>query len=146
MQCQSRMSVNKVFQQKFSRINITFFSDARNATFKCIFSGESYLCFFGQKSNIMFVTYIHIYRKYHISMYFLKKVIFHLPSQVKISCFQEKRNTTFSRYYRKYHIPEGYFWKDHLFKTFRKGKYGFQCSENDATNNLEVTQKIYRLS
>ena len=146
MQCQSRMSVNKVFQQKFSRINTFFFSDARNAIFKCIFFGESYLCFFRQKSNIMFVTYIHIYRKYHISMYFLKNIIFHLPSKEKISCFQEKRNTTFSRCYKKYYIPVGYFWNDHLFKTFRKGNYGFSCSENDATNNLEVTQKIYWLS
>ena len=42
------------------------------------------------RENIIFVTFIHIYRKYHISMYFLRKIIFHFPSKEKISYFLEK--------------------------------------------------------
>ena len=65
-------------------------------TFKCIFSGEDHLCcFFLQKSNIIFVTFVHIYRKYHTSMYFLRKIIFHFPSEEKLSYFQKKK---------KYHL------------------------------------------
>ena len=65
-------------------------------TFKCIFSEEDHLWFLLQKGNIMFLTFIHvIYRKYHISMYFLRKIIFHFPSKEKISYFPEK-NTIFS--------------------------------------------------
>ena len=64
-------------------------------TFKCIFSGEDHLWFFLQKGNIIFVTFIHIYRKYHISMYFLRKIIFHFPSKEKISYFLEKEIPSF---------------------------------------------------
>ena len=60
-------------------------------TFKCIFSGEDHLWFFLQKGNIIFVTFIHIYRKYHISMYFLRKIIFHFPSKEKISYLKRKK-------------------------------------------------------
>ena len=48
---------------------------------------------FWQMCNIIFVAFIHMYRKYHISMYFLRKIIFHFPSKEKLSYFLEKRNT-----------------------------------------------------
>ena len=64
-------------------------------TFKCVFSGEIIFCFL-QKYNMMFVKFIHVYRKYHISMYFLRKIIFHFPSKENISYFPEK-NTIFPR-------------------------------------------------
>ena len=45
----------------------------------------------------MFVTPTHIYRKYHIFVRCLIKIIvFHFPPKEKISCFMEKRNTIFS--------------------------------------------------
>ena len=42
------------------------------------------------RENIIFVTFIHIYRKYHISMYFLRKIIFHFLSNEKTSYFWVK--------------------------------------------------------
>ena len=36
-----------------------------------------------------------MYRKYHIYMYFLRKIIFHFSSKEKISYLWEKRNTIF---------------------------------------------------
>ena len=90
-ECQSIWYFNRI--TTFSRINIIFFSVAGNVTFRCIFSGEDYLCFFWQK-DIIFVTFIRTYRKY-ISMYFFRKVIFNFSSKEKISLFCEKRNTIF---------------------------------------------------
>ena len=57
--------------------------------FKFIFSGEDYFWFLLQKDNIMFVLFIHIYRKYHISMHFLRRIIFQFPSKEKQ--FSEKK-------------------------------------------------------
>ena len=90
-ECQSIWYFNRI--TTFSRINIIFFSVVGNVTFRCIFSGEDYLCFFWQK-DIIFVTFIRTYRKY-ISMYFFRKVIFNFSSKEKISLFCEKRNTIF---------------------------------------------------
>ena len=39
---------------------------------------------------MMFVTTARSYRKYHISMYFLRNIIFHFPPNGKISCFRKK--------------------------------------------------------
>ena len=47
------------------------------------------------RENIIFVTFIHIYRKYHISMYFLRKIIFHFPPKEKISYFAGKKIPSF---------------------------------------------------
>ena len=97
-------------------MNIIFFSDAGNVTLTCIFSGEDYLCYFWQKGNHIFVTFIHIYKKYHISMYFLRNIIFHLPSKEIMSL--SKKEIHLSKDYKKDHIPVRVFWKDHLFRTF----------------------------
>ena len=40
----------------------------------------------------------------------------------------EKRNTIFLDIKKKDHVQVQIFWKDHLFKTFGKRKYGFSCS------------------
>ena len=45
--------------------------------------------------NIMFVTPIRIYRKYHIFMHFLRKIIFQFSSKEKISCFQGEEIPSF---------------------------------------------------
>ena len=60
--------------------------------FKCIFSGEDHPW---QNGNIIFVTLIHIYRKYHIFMYFLRKIIFHFQSKEKNSYFPKKKKLSF---------------------------------------------------
>ena len=75
-------------------MNIIFFGDVGDNTLRCIFSGH--LCFFSQEGNVTPPTPTHIYRKYHISMRFLIKIIFfHFPPKEKISYFLEKRNTIF---------------------------------------------------
>ena len=73
----------KLFLQCQSRISITF---------KCIFLGKDHLLAEGH--GIMFITHVRICRKYHISMYILRKIIFHFLSKEKISCFWGK-NTIF---------------------------------------------------
>ena len=88
-------------------------------TFKCIFSGEDHLWFFLQKGNIIFVTFIHIYRKYHISMYFLRKIVFHFPSNKKYYIFR-KLNTIFLDNKRKIILQCDFFWKDHLLGAFEE--------------------------
>ena len=73
LECQSRMSI----------------------TFECIFSGEDRLWFFWRKGNIISVTFIHIYRKHLISMYFLRKIIFHFLSKENNSYFWIKKIPSF---------------------------------------------------
>ena len=59
-----------------------------------VFFFGDHLSFFLQKGNIIFITFIDIYRKSHISMYFLRNIIFYFMSIEKISFFLEK-NTIF---------------------------------------------------
>ena len=66
-----------------------------SVSFKCIFSGEDNLWFFLQKGNIIFVTFIHIYKKYHISMYFLRNIISNFPSKEKNVIFSGKKVPSF---------------------------------------------------
>ena len=93
-------------------------------TFKCIFSGEDDLWFF---FLIIFVTLIHIFTKYHISMYLLRKTVFHFLSKEKISYFSEKntrkiifqrklfwKRPSFQGIWKKYHISIYFFEKDRL--------------------------------
>ena len=73
----------------FSRMNIIFFNDTGDVILQCILSGEDHLCFFlaEGKYHISGKKKYHIHRicrKYHISMYFLRKIIFHFPSENKI--------------------------------------------------------------
>ena len=77
-------------------------------TFKCIFLGEDHLWFLLQKGNIIFLTFIHKYRQCHISMYFLRKIIYHFPSKEKISYFPGKKHHL-SRCYKEDHIPAQFF-------------------------------------
>ena len=57
----------------------------------------------------MFVTSTRIYKKYHISMYFLRKIIFHFSSKKKISCFPVKNTSCHAIQDRSY--PSGIFLK-----------------------------------
>ena len=69
----------------FSRISIIFFIDARNGILS-VFFGEDNLCYFKilclrRKKRCHLYQ---IYRKHHISMYFLRKIIFHFPPRKNI--------------------------------------------------------------
>ena len=68
-----------------------------------------------------FVTPVRVHRKYHISMYFLRKVISHFLPNEKISCFRGK-NTIFPDNTRKILIN----WKDHLFRKVEENNI-FPC-------------------
>lgn len=79
----------------FSRMKIIFFSDAGKVTFRCTFFGIILSLFSWRKGNIIFVTFINIYRKYHISMYILTKITFHFLPKQKIS-FQILQKISYS--------------------------------------------------
>ena len=67
------------------------------------FCGEDHLQFFlAERCSTVPVTPVRIYRKYQISMHFLRSIIFHFPSKGKISCFREKKHL--SRQNKKDHI------------------------------------------
>ena len=88
-------------------------------TFKCIFPENIIFNFFLRKGNTIFLTFIHIYGKYHISMYSLRKIVFHFPSKEKISYFPEKKNISPDNT-RKIKFQLDFFWKDHLFGAFEE--------------------------
>ena len=51
---------------------------------------RSPLTFLAEGRDATFVTPVSVPRKYHISMYFLRKFISHFLPKEKISCFREK--------------------------------------------------------
>ena len=136
LECQSRISIN----------------------FRCIFSGEDHLWLFWQKGNIIFASPIHMYRKYHIFMYFLRKIIFHFPSKVKISIFWVKNiifpdkrkkirfycdifgKTIFSEHLMKISYFYVFFWDRWSFISYLKNKITFSGKRNDIF--LDNTKKI----
>ena len=89
-------------------------------TFRCIFAGWDHLWFFlAEVRDTTSAIPVRVHRKYHISMYFLRKVISHFLPNEKISCFREK-NTVFPDNTRKIMSQRGPFWKDHLFRKFEE--------------------------
>ena len=56
---------------------------------------------------------------HHVSMYLLRKTVFHFLPREKISCFREK-NTIFADNTRKIMCRRGPFWKDYLFRKFEE--------------------------
>ena len=68
---------------------------------------------------MIFVTFILIYRKYHISLYFLRKIIFHFPSKEKTSYFPEKY-AIFPGNTRKILYQGDFFRKGNLIGAFEK--------------------------
>ena len=120
----SKISINIVFQYKYH-----IFWEEYHLVQRCgkchpyvHFSGTRLSLFFWQRGNILFVTFINIYRKYHISMNFLIKIIFHFCLKKKTSYIWGKRNTIFPditkkiifNIWRKHHISKNLFEKDHL--------------------------------
>ena len=68
---------------------------------------------------IMFPVFLRWRAMHHVSMYFLRKTVFHFLPREKISCFREK-NTIFLDNTRKIMCRCGPFWKDHLFRKFEE--------------------------
>ena len=112
------------------------------------FLGEDYLCFFWHKGNIIFVTFIHIYIKYHIHLHFFwerSSFIFRLKNKImfsgkKIPSFQiiQKRmifqwdflgKIIFSEYLKK-HRFFGLFWKRSSFVFPWKNRSYFRKKRN----------------
>ena len=95
----------ELFLQCQSSINTFSFSDAGNVTFKCIFLGGDYLCLFWQKGSIIFVTFTHMYIKYHISMYPWERssFIFRVKKSI-FFIFSGNKKYYISTYYKKDHI------------------------------------------
>ena len=77
--------------------------------------------FFLQKGNIIFATFLHIYRKYYVSTYLLRKIIFHFPTKEKISYFPE--NYHLSRYTRKIIFQRYFFGKTMFSEHLKKISY-----------------------
>ena len=141
-------------------MNIIFFSDAGNATFKRIFSGRGH-CFFCQKGNATFVTLMHIYRKYHISMYFLIKIIFfhfplrknyHISRKKEIPYFQILQKIpcsganflgrpSFQNIWKKHHISKYCFWERSSFFLHLKNKIIFR--EKEISSSLIIQKRSY---
>ena len=96
----------------------------------------------------MFVTSIRIYRKYHIAMYFLRRIIFHFPSKEKISFFRGNKPSfqiiqeisycrqiflkrpSFQNIWRKYHISMYFFRERSSFIFCLKNKIIFSGKRN----------------
>ena len=117
---------------KIQRIigNLSRMRSRMSVSFKCIFSGEDNLWFFLQKGNIIFVTFIHIYKKYHISMYLLGKIIFHFPPKEKISCFLEK-NTIYPDIHERSYSSATFFGKTTFLGHLKKISYFHVFFEKD---------------
>ena len=102
----------------FSRMKIIFFSDAGKITFRCTFFGIILSLFSWRKGNIIFVTFINIYRKYHISVYVLTKITFHFLPKQKIS-FQILQKISYSSEIFFLEIPSFQnVWKKYLISTY----------------------------
>ena len=68
---------------------------------------------------IMFLVFLPWRAMHHVSMYFLRKTVFHFLPRETISCFREK-NTIFPDNTRKIMCRRSPFWKDHLFRRFEE--------------------------
>ena len=72
------------------------------------------MIFLAEGRDTTFLTPVRVHRKYHISVYLLRKFISHFLPKGKIFCLE--KNTVFpdsTKMFRR-----GLFWKDHLFRRF----------------------------
>ena len=90
---------------------------------------SSLTLFLAEGRGLMFVTPVRIYKKTHISMFFLRKIIFRFPSKEKNHDFGKKippsqiiqersysgvillNRPSFQNIWRKYHISMYFFWE-----------------------------------
>ena len=108
------------------------------------FFGTRLSLFVCQKGNITFVAFIHIYRKYHISMYFLIKVIFfHFPFKKYIWFYLEKRNTIFPDITKKIMFKHDFFGKIIFSEHLKKTSYFKLCFSERSSFLLCLKNKIF---
>ena len=97
---------------------------------------------FFRNGSVTFVIFIHIYRKYHISMHFLRKIIFHFPSKENLSHFQEKRNTIFQDITKNTTPQHDFFGKTIFSKHLRKISYLHVFFWEISSFNFRLKNKI----
>ena len=73
----------------------------------------------GQTSTISDFLFFFLWAMHHVSMYFLRRAIFHFLLREKRSRFREK-NTIFPDNTRKIMFRRGIFWKDRIFRKFEE--------------------------
>ena len=89
-------------------------------------------------------SFQNIWRKYHISVYFLRKIILHFPSGGKI-IFSGKRNIIFPDNTKKFTFQRELFGKTIFSGRLEKQKYDFPCSERHiswSSNRLVESTKF----
>ena len=144
----------------FSRMNIIFFSDAGNVTFKRIFSGRGH-CFFlpeGQRyvcnidAYIQKISYFHVFfDKYHLLSFSAKKKISYLPEKrntifpdiTKNTVFRREffGKTIFSEHLEKTSCFQIFFWERSSFFLHLKSKIIFR--EKEISSSLIIQKRSY---
>ena len=141
---------------KVQRIAGTLFSQVENIMFPCISWERSFLPRFPSREKILcfeekippfqivqersspstvlfeksiFSEHLKKISYFRVFFFFFRKVIFHFPSEGKTK-FSGKRNIIFPNNTRKIKFQRDFLWKDYLFRTPGKRKYGFPCSVN----------------
>ena len=90
----------------------------------------------------MFITHVCICRKYHICMYFLRKIIFHFLSKEKISCFLGKKYHLLSSDNTRKIIFQWNFFEKTLFSKDLKKMLYFHVFEERSSFMICLKNKI----
>ena len=83
-------------------------------------------------------AYAYIQKISHFHALFYKDHLLSFSAQRKNIIFSGKKKYHLSRYYKKDRVQVQISWKDHLFKTVGKRKYGFPCSAINDPNTIET--------
>ena len=110
-------------------MNIIFFGGAGNVTFKCIFLGQDYLCFFDRRVISYFLN-LYIYTEYIIfpCIYWERSsFLLHLKNKI---IFSRKRNTIFPGNTRNIIFQCGFFGKTIFSEHLKKESTVFRAVLN----------------
>ena len=106
-----------IFFHFLPKAKISYFLEKINIVFRREFPGKNIY-----PEQLKKISYFQVF----FFFFFLKKIIFRFVSKNKI-IFSGKRNIVFPDNTRNIFQCD-FFWKDHVFKTCGKRKYGFSCS------------------
>ena len=84
------------------------------------FRDKGIFAFFCHEGIIIYVAFMHIYRKLYFHVFFNKD---HLLSRRKNLIISGKKKYHLSRYYIKDHIQVRIFWRDNLFRTHEENTF-----------------------
>ena len=139
----TRFLIKIIFFHFPSKEKISYFIEKRNTIFpditkKIVFEAE-----FFRKT----IFSKHLKKTSYLQVFFWERSSFFLHLKHKI-IFSGKRSIIFPDNTRKIILQCDFFWKDHLFKTFGKGKSGFWCSvSNTYWKNrgliLEISPRVH---